>query len=42
MTKDNIVFDEREGVEFELGEGDRVNIIEGIETALYKFKLVIN
>ena len=33
-------FAKREGVEFELGEGDRVHVIEGIETALYKMKLV--
>ena len=39
-SQDNKVFDEREGVEFELGEGDRVHVIEGIETALYKMKLV--
>lgn len=38
-SKDQVVFDEREGVEFELGEGDRVNVCEAIETALYKFKL---
>ena len=31
------VFDDRE-VEFEIGEGSRFNIIEGIETALTKFK----
>lgn len=38
-TKDNVVFDEREDVEFELGEGDKVNLPEGLEAALYKFKL---
>ena len=38
--KTNKVFDERENVEFELGEGSRVNVIEGIQSALLKFKKV--
>ena len=36
--KDGTVFDERKNVEFEIGEGVNVDIIEQIESALIKFK----
>lgn len=32
------MFDERDNVEFEIGEGVRANVVEGIETALTRFK----
>ena len=32
------VFDQRENVEFELGEGASVNVCQGVEQALFKFK----
>lgn len=37
-TLDGRVFDERTSVKFEIGEGSKVNIIEGIEEALQKMK----
>jgi len=38
FIKDGKVFDERNNVEFELGEGTNIHILEQIETALIKFK----
>jgi len=38
LTETGRVFDEREGVEFEIGDGARLNICEGVEQALTKMK----
>lgn len=40
LTETGRVFDEREGVEFEIGDGARLNICEGVEQALTKMKKV--
>lgn len=37
MDASGRVFDERQNFEFEIGEGSRANIVEGIEHALIKF-----
>lgn len=34
------IFDERKNIEFDLGDGVRFNIVEGIEIALTKLKKV--
>lgn len=38
VDSNNRVFDERDNVEFEIGEGSRVQIVEGVEQALTRFK----
>lgn len=38
IDKSGRVFDDRQDVEFEIGEGENVNVIRGIEHALTKFK----
>lgn len=38
LTETGRVFDERDGVEFEIGDGARLNICEGVEQALTKMK----
>lgn len=38
MDNTGRIFDERDNLEFELGEGNRVSLVEGVEQALLKFK----